>query len=95
MELREKIYIDIGAHLYTIITKTTKTTSRAKLVLPSFIMRILHENGVETPQHISLMTSSPSINSQTILRSRVQLPEDEQTEEPVVVAVGAEHHRLH
>ena len=46
--LREKIYIDIGAHLYTIIVETTKTTSRVKLVLPSLIMRILHENGVET-----------------------------------------------
>ena len=56
MELREKIYIDIGAHLYNIIAKATKTISRAKLVLPSFIMRILHENGVETPRHISLMT---------------------------------------
>ena len=95
MELCEKIYIDIGANLYTIIAETTKTTSRAKLVLPSLVMRILHENGVETPQHISLMTSSPSINSQTILRSRVRLPGDEKTEEPVVVEVGAEHHHLH
>ena len=77
MEFHEKIYIDIGAHLYNIIVEATKTTSRAKLVLPSLIMRILHENGVETPQHISLMTSSPSINSQTILRSRVRLPGDE------------------
>ncbi|KAK9991325.1 hypothetical protein SO802_026310 [Lithocarpus litseifolius] len=49
MELREKIYIDIGAHLYTIIAKATKATSRGKLVFPSLIMRILHENGVETP----------------------------------------------
>ena len=45
-------------------------------------MRILHENGVETPQDISLMTTSSSINSQTILRSRVRLPRDEQAEEP-------------
>ena len=63
MELREKIYIDIGAHLYTIIVEATKTTLRRKLVLPSLIMWILQENGVETPQHISLMTSPPSINS--------------------------------
>ena len=45
-------------------------------------MRIHHENGVETPQHISLMTSSPCINFQTILRSRVRPPKDEQVEEP-------------
>ena len=44
-------------------------------------MRILHENGVETPQHISLMTSTPSINSQTIRRSRIQIPGDEHVEE--------------
>ena len=63
MEFCERIYIDIGAHLYSIIAETTKTTTWAKLVLPSLIMRILHENGVETPQDISLMTSPPSINS--------------------------------
>ena len=60
MELHEKIYINIGAHLYNIITEATKTTARSKLVVPNLIMRILHENGVETPQNISLMTSSPS-----------------------------------
>ena len=82
MELREKIYIDIGAHLYSIITEATKTTARSKLVVPNLIMRILHENGVETPQNISLMTSSPSINTQTILRSRIRIPRDEQAEKP-------------
>ena len=81
MELRENTYIDISAHLYNIIAESTKTTSRSKLVVPSLIMRILHENGVKTPQHISLMTPSPSINSQTILRSRVRLLGDEQAEE--------------
>ena len=49
MELHEKIYIDIGAHLYNIIVEATKTTASSKLVVPSLIMRILHENGVETP----------------------------------------------
>ena len=63
MELREKIYIDIGAHLYNIIAEATKITTRSKLVVPSLIMRILDENGVETPQNISLMTPSPSINT--------------------------------
>ena len=82
MELREKIYIDIGAHLYNIIVEATKTTASSKLVVPSLIMRILHENGVETPQHISLMSSSPSINSQTILRSRIRIPRDEQAKKP-------------
>ena len=80
MELCERIYIDIGAHLYSIIAEATKTTTRAKLILSSLVMRILHENGVETPQDISLMTTSSSINSQTILRSRVRLPGDEQAE---------------
>ena len=49
MELRERIYINIGAHVFIIIAEATRTTSRAKLVLPSLIMRILHEKGVETP----------------------------------------------
>ena len=49
MELRERIYIDIGAHVFTIIVEATRTTSRAKLVLPSLIIRILHEKSVETP----------------------------------------------
>ena len=39
MELRERIYINIGAHAFTIITEATRTTSSAKLVLPSLIMR--------------------------------------------------------
>ena len=48
MELRENTYIDISAHLYNIIVKSTKMT-RSKLVVPSFIMRILHNKVVETP----------------------------------------------
>ena len=48
IELRERTYIDIGAYAYSIIAEATRTTSRAKLVLPSLIMRILHEKGVET-----------------------------------------------
>ena len=80
--LHERTYIDIGAHAYSIIAEATRTTSRAKLVLPSLIMRILHEKGVETSQDISLMSVPPSINSQTILRSRVHLPVDEQANEP-------------
>ena len=41
MELHEKIYIDISAHLYNIIVESTKTTSRSMLVVQSLIMRIL------------------------------------------------------
>ena len=50
--------------------------------MPSLIMRILHENGVETPQDISLMTQAPSINNLTIQRSRVRLPREEPVEQP-------------
>ena len=81
MELHETTYTDISVHLYNIIAKSTKTTSRSKLVVLNLIMRILHENGVETSQHISLMTPSPSINTQTILRSRIRTPRDEHAEE--------------
>ena len=48
MKLCESTYIDISAHLYNIIVKSTKMT-RSKLVVPSFIMRILHNKVVETP----------------------------------------------
>ena len=45
-------------------------------------MRILHENGVETPRYISLMSVPHFINSKTILRSRVHLLGDKQAKEP-------------
>ena len=45
----EMVQFRLGAHLYTIIAKAIRTISRAKLVVPSLIMRILHENGVQTP----------------------------------------------
>ena len=77
MELLENIYIDIGAHLFSILADATRTTSRPKLILPSLIMRILHEKGVETPQDISLMPTPPAINVLTIIRSKVRLLGDE------------------
>ena len=40
MELRENTYIDISAHVYSIIVDETRTTSRAKLILPSLLMRL-------------------------------------------------------
>ena len=82
MELCETTYINISAHLYNIIAESTKTTSRSKLVVLNLIMRILHENGVETPQHIGPMPLTSLINSQTILRSRIQIPGDEHAREP-------------
>ena len=81
MELCEGTYIDIEAHVFTIISKATGTTSRPKLVLLSLLMRILREKGMETPQDISHMSVPPSINTQTILRSRVRLPGDEEADE--------------
>ena len=81
IEFRENTYIDISAHLYNIIVESTKITSRSKLVVPNFIMRILHNKGVKTPQHIGLMPPTPPINSQTILRSRIQILRDEHAEE--------------
>ena len=71
MELRENIFIYIDAYLFSILVDATRTTSRPKLILPSLIMRILHENGVETPQDISLMPTPPAIDALTITRSKV------------------------
>ena len=45
-------------------------------------MRILHENDVETPRDISLISVPHFINSETILRSRVHLLGDKQAKEP-------------
>ena len=41
MELQENTYIDISAHLFTILANETRATSRPKLILPSLIMRVL------------------------------------------------------
>ena len=82
MELRERTYINIGAHVFSIIAEATRTTSRPNLVLPSLIMNILHDKGVETPQDISLMSVPLSIKVQTILRSRVRLLGDKEADDP-------------
>ena len=50
MKLRENIYIDNGAHAFSIIANATRSTSRPKLILPGLIMMILYEKGVETPK---------------------------------------------
>ena len=49
MELLENTYIDIGAHAFSIIANETRTTSRAKLILPSLLMQLFHAIGVEIP----------------------------------------------
>ena len=75
-------HIDIGAHLFSILADATRTTSRPKLILPSLIMKILNEKGVETPQNISLMPTPLAINALTIIRSKVCLPGGEEEVDP-------------
>ena len=78
MKLRENTYIDIGAHAFSIIADETRTTSRAKLILPSLLMMLFQAKGVEIPQDISLMPTPPAINALTISRIKVHLPGDEE-----------------
>ncbi|KAK9993405.1 hypothetical protein SO802_023108 [Lithocarpus litseifolius] len=77
MELHENTYIDFSSHAFSIIADETRTTSRAKLILPSLLMRLFHAKGVEIPHDISLMPTPPAINSLTIARIKVRLPGDE------------------
>ena len=78
MELRENTYINISAHTFSIIADETRTTSRAKLILPSLLMRLFRAKGLEIPQDISLMPTPPTINAFTIARIEVRLPGDEE-----------------
>ena len=82
MELRENIFIYIDAYLFSILVDATRTTSRPKLILPSLIMTILHEKGVETPQDISLMPTPPAIDALTITRCKVRFLGDEEEVDP-------------
>ena len=77
MELQENTYIDISAHVYSIIADETRTTSRAKLIFPSLLMRLFRAKGVEIPQDINLMPTPSAINALTIARIKVRLPSDE------------------
>ena len=72
MELKENTYIDISAHIFYTIVDETRTTSRAKLIFPSFLMRLFRLKGVEIPQDISLMPTPSTINTLTITRIRVR-----------------------
>ena len=77
MELKENTYIDISAHIFSIIADETRTTSRAKLIFPNLLMRLFGAKGVEIPQKINLMPTLSAINFLTITRIRVRLPSDE------------------
>ena len=78
MELKENTYIDISAHIFFIIVDETRTTSRAKLIFPSLLMRLFRAESVEIPQDISLMPTPSTINTLTITRIRVSLSGDEE-----------------
>ena len=49
MVLKENTYIDISAHIFFIIADETRTTSRAKPIFPSLLMRLFRAKGVEIP----------------------------------------------
>ena len=78
MEFRENTYIDTSAHAFSIIADEIRTTSRAKLILPSLLMRLFRVKGVEIPQNIILMPTPPAINTLTIAPIKVRLPSDEE-----------------
>ena len=73
IELQENTYIDISAYAFSIIANETRTTSRAKLILPKTTSK-----GVEIPQDINLMPTHLAINALTITRIKVPLPSDEE-----------------
>ena len=77
MELKENTFIDINSHIFDTIMAETKTTSRAKLIFPSLLMRLFRLKGVVIPQDISLMPTPSAINKLTITRIQVHLLGDE------------------
>ena len=78
MKLKEDIYIDISAHIFSIIADETRTTTREKLIFPSLLMRLFRAKGVKIPQDISHMPTPLAINTLTITRIRIRLPGDEE-----------------
>ena len=78
MELKENTFIDISSHIFDTIVDETRTTSRAKLIFPSLLMRLVRLKGVTIPQDISLMPTPSAINKLTITRIQVRLPGDEE-----------------
>ena len=49
IELKQKTYIDINAHIFYTIVDETRTITRAKLIFPSLLMRLFRLKGVEIP----------------------------------------------
>ena len=78
IELQENTYIDISAHIFCIIVDEIRTTSRAKLIFPSLLMRLFRAKGVEIPQDISLMPTPSANNALTITQIKVRLSGDEE-----------------
>ena len=78
MELKENTFIDISSHIFNIIVAETRTTSRAKLIFPSLLMRLFRLKGVDIPQDISLMPTPSAINKLSITRIQVRLLGDEE-----------------
>ena len=77
MELKENTFIDISFYIFDTIVAETRTTSRAKLIFPSLLMRFFRLKGVDISQDISLMLTPLAINKLTITRIQVRLPGDE------------------
>ena len=78
MELKENTFIDIISHIFDTIMAETRTTSRAKLIFPSLLMRLFRLKGVDIPQDISLMPTPSAINKLTITMIQARLPGDEE-----------------
>ena len=76
MELKEKTFVDISSHIFDTIMDETRTTSRAKLVFPSLLMRIFRAKGVPIPQDLSLMPTPSAINKKTIIWIQIHLSGD-------------------
>ena len=78
MELKENTFIDISSHIFDTIVDETRTTSRAKSIFPSLLIRLFRLKGVAIPQDINLMPTPSAINKLTITRIQVCLPGDEE-----------------
>ena len=62
MELKQKTYIDISAYIFYTIVDETRTTTRAKLIFPSLLLKLFRLKGVEILQDISLLSTPSAIN---------------------------------
>ena len=64
--------------MFYIIVDETRTTTKAKLIFPSLLMRLFRLKGVEIPQDIILLFTPSAINKLTITRIRVRLLGDKE-----------------